>query len=168
MQSWRLSKYAPSRRDATGRFLDEDWTSVHDIGREVQGCKLGVEEYLRVEDAYVRTVISFHAEAGAPLLFARGVERTGPDSGVPGEGLLAPPPEDQPIRPEELPLMLRSCLREILWCRLEAEESTCLIHFGYEYYVYLVGADLAAGTRAVAQAGGLFLEPFRSPYLPAT
>lgn len=164
MQGWRVSKYDPSRRDAVGRYVHEEWTSVYDIGKSIAGQVLTVEEYLRVENAYIETAMVFHADAGAPFLLARDVEIAGSNPNIPGDVVSVPPAEGQPIGRADLVAVIRSCLREIFWCRLEAEEKLCMIHFGYDYYMYLTGMSLTAHTFDVARAGGLFLEPFQSPY----
>ncbi|EYF02641.1 hypothetical protein [Chondromyces apiculatus] len=128
------------------------------------GKVLTVEAYLRTEEAYVETVMAFHEDAGAPILCACGVEAAGSDPGLPGDVAKAPPLEGQAVRRGELAALIRACLREIFWCRLEAEDGGCAIHFGYDFYVYLTGRDLTGRVRDVAHAGGLFLEPFQSPY----
>lgn len=51
----RITKYDPRLRTADDRFMADDWTSVSDIGR-FPG--LTVEEYLKTEDNYWRTLAS--------------------------------------------------------------------------------------------------------------
>lgn len=165
MQGWRLSKYDPSQRDAAGRYLKEEWTSVCDIGKLIGGQVLTVEEYLRVENAYIETAMAFHADTGTPLLIARDVEAAGSNLNVPGQVVLHPPEEGHPVERAELPVIIRSCLREIVWCRLEAKESLCMIHFGYDYYIYLTGISPTDHACEVARAVGLFMEPSQSPYM---
>lgn len=165
MQGWRVSKYNPSLRDVSGRYTREEWTSVHDLGKTIGGHTLTIEEYLRVEKAFVETATAFHIGAGAPLLLAHDVEIAGSNPNVPGDVVSVPPAEDQAIGRDDLAIVIRFCLREIIWCKLEAAEHSCMIHFGYDYYMYLTGVALTAHACEVAQAGGLFLEPFRSPYL---
>ncbi|WP_438015511.1 hypothetical protein WMF18_32215 [Sorangium sp. So ce315] len=160
-----MSKYDPSRRDVAGRYVNGEWTSVCDIGKFIGRQVLTVEEYLRVENAYIETSMAFHLDTGAPPLLAHDVEAAGSIPNLPGQVVLAPPAEDHLVGRSELPVIIRSCLREIVWCRLEAKDGSCVIHFGYEYYMYLVGICLKMSAVEVAQAVGLFMEPFRSPYL---
>lgn len=159
-----MSKYDPSRRDVAGCYVDEEWTSVGDIGKSIGRRVLTIEEYLRVENAYIETSMAFHVDTGAPHLFAHDVESAGSTPNLPGQVVLAPPAEDQLVERSELPIIIRSCLREIIWCRLEAKDGSCMIHFGYEYYMYLTGICLRTSAVEVAQAVGLFMERFRSPY----
>ena len=165
VQGWRVTKYDPRRRDAAGRYLETEWTSVSDIGRVIAGHLLDVAAYSSVEDAYVETAMAFHADAGAPVLFARDVEMSGKAPNIAGAVLSSPPSEESPVGRGELPVWIRSCLREIVWCRLESPSGNCMIHFGYDYYMYLTGPRLEESTRALATARGLYLEPFESPYL---
>ncbi len=64
MQSWRVTKYDPARRDKRGAFIGDDWTSISDIGRSFGGVLLTREEYLRSEGLYVEAVLTFLREAG--------------------------------------------------------------------------------------------------------
>ena len=168
MLEWRVCKYNPLPRDSEGRYQREEWTSVHDIGRSFGGVPFKVAEYLRVEDAYIDVAMAAHADAGGPLLRVRGLETVELKTDVPGDVVSAPLVEDQLISRGELPVVMRSCLRELMWCRLESEDATCMIHFGYDYYVYLVGMPMAARTREIAGAAGLFVQYFRSPYIQST
>jgi hypothetical protein len=167
MGSWRLSKYDPALRDEQGRFTGQDWTSVSDIGRVFGGRLVTAEAYLAVEDAHVEACLALHEEAGAPPLFARDVEGHPGATIRPGREVRTSLIEDECIARGELPAVIRSCLREVTWCRLEADDAAhCSFHFGYDYYVYWIGHSLGAATRARVQALGLFVEPFESPYRP--
>lgn len=138
---------------------------MHDIGRTFAAGTLTIDEYLAVEDAYVAVLAALHAEAGAPPLTCRGVEQNGPAP--------EPLPED-PTRPVTTALdegaivtagslgaIVRACLREMGWCRLES--SACSITFGYDYYAYWLGEAPSASTLALAKKRGLFLEPSDAP-----
>ncbi len=59
--------------------------------------------------------------------------------------------------------MARDVLRNVIWCKLVGESAE--VHFGYDYYLYLVSSVDASA--ALAQADPLLnIEPFLSPYLP--
>jgi len=162
--SWRISKYDPSRRDSRGRYMVAEWTSVHDIGKAFAGRELTVEEYQRVEDAYVATVEDFYLDAGRPPLRALGVESTGRLS----RSDLAPVPSalsnDAEIGPAELADLIRACLRELNWCRLESTDRDFAIHFGYDFYVYVTCMSESRRPLDAARDRNLFVEPHESPY----
>ena len=70
--------------------------------------------------------------------------------------------EGQPVDGQRLSTIVRACLREMLWCRLESE--SCTIAFGYDYYVYWAGIAPSAKTLdVVQQRGKLFLERVERP-----
>lgn len=165
MKSWRVTKYNPAHRDAQGKFSSAEWTSVHDVGKFFGGKELTVDEYLRMENAYIDTIVDFCTDAGCLSLTVRDAEQAGPIPNVLGEVLLVPPAPLSKVSCDDLPIVIRSCLREIFWCRLEAEDESFKIHFGYDYYVYILGVEPSSVTLATARARGMFVEPWQSPYL---
>lgn len=56
MYCWRITKYDPNKRDKDGLFLEESWTSFSDVGRITSGSRLTVNEYIQVEEAYIKAV----------------------------------------------------------------------------------------------------------------
>ena len=156
MSLLRLSKYDPQRRDEAGRYLANEWTSAHDIGSSFEAGPLTLESYLAVEAAYVAACEAFYADARAPRLFARGVEAGGPPPALVPLSDTLTVEEGQPIDGQILQTIVRACLREMLWCRLESD--SCTISFGYDYYVYWTGAVPSVATLDVVKRGKLFLE----------
>jgi len=59
---------------------------------------------------------------------------------------------------------MRMCLREAIWCKLEAE-GRFYIHFGWDYYMYIGSDKSSADAIQLATSDGLFVEDFISPYL---
>ncbi|MDQ8020638.1 MAG: hypothetical protein REI94_02290 [Moraxellaceae bacterium] len=154
MYQYRITKYDPDLRDASGHYPADAWTSRSDIGRSFGGVHLTEEDYLRVEQAYLDAASAFLAEAGIDTLTIRDLENHGRAAHAPREG--------SRIRAEDVPEVVRSLLREDFWCRLEA--ASAFIHVGYDYYMY-IGTPVEAGAAvAVAQSNGLFVETFASPY----
>ncbi len=164
LPSWRLTKYDPERRSVAGAFLGDDWISVSDIGRSYEGVELTESEYLRVEAAHLDVIVSSYQDAGHPPLLVRGPEWNGLGKLIAGQVLTSAPRENEPVSEARLPVLARTCLREICWCRIETADESYGIHFGYDFYVYLVGVELTPSTHGVARSGGLFLERFESPY----
>lgn len=169
MNSWRLSRYDPSRRDESGRFLGHEWTSVTDIGQEFEGGPLTQQCYIRAENAHVAVVLAFYGDLGAPKLIAHDGEQNNTEhvlAGLPDAELNVTVLEGVVISDaEKLEKVVRCCLREWLWCRLGDEAGTFGIQFGYDYYVYLTGQRMSVDVARLARSLGLFLEPLASPYL---
>lgn len=154
MHQYRITKYNPSRRDLSGAYPVDEWTSRSDIGRSFGGVRLTEEEYLRIEQAYLDAVTAFLSEAGIAELTVVGLENHGK---VP-----TAPKDESRIRADDVTEVVRSLLREDFWCKLEAQGA--FIHVGYDYYMYIGIPVESIGATAAAQANGLFVEAFKSPY----
>lgn len=169
MYSFRVTKYDPARRDERGAFRDPDWTSHADIGRVIDGETLLLDDYLAVESTYAAAARAFFQEAGCPPLIVIELETHDPSPRTVELGLtdvLEPVVRHgDRIGDNEIERLCRLNLRELVWCKLEAEPRSFYLHFGYDYYMYV-------GTEAPSEdvirrvvASGLFVEPMRSPYL---
>ncbi len=168
MYNWRVTKFNPAFRSTSGAYLLEDWTSFHDIGKSFQGTRLTLDQYLRVEDAYIAAILSFCVDANVGSLTAVDVEifDTEECDNAPDEW-----PQNGPsnlrdgmvLYLSDLPTAIRLALREFMWCKLEYD-SRFYVHFGYDYYMY-VGSDLPC-PRAIDETvrHGLFVETYPSPY----
>lgn len=154
MHEFRITKYDPDLRDADGRFLKEDWTSVSDIGRTFLGTVLSEESYKAVELRYTDAVLCFLEEADVDFLHALGVENHSGALGVPQEGSL--------VKRDDIPAVVGAMLREEFWCRLES--SKAFVHVGYDYYMYLGVLHDCQNSIKFAHQNGLFVENFVSPY----
>lgn len=145
---YRVTKYDPTRRDATGAYQAAEWTSFAEVGELISE-----DAYLRVEDAYVAAAVAFWTETGTPALFARGVEN--------GGDAIA---EGGPVSGDLLPELVRRVLREEMWCRVEGDGY--FLHFGHDYYAYVGVSRECPEARALAAASGLFVEEMISPHHP--
>jgi hypothetical protein len=150
---YRVTKYDPAHRAASGAYRREEWTSFGDIGRSFGGEVLTAEAYRRVEDAYVATALSFWREVGKPELTARGVEAAA-DGSAPVEG--------STVEEARLDELIRGLLREDLWCRLES--ATYFLHVGWDYYAYVGVPSPCPESCALAASSGLFVEAMVSPH----
>lgn len=52
MKRYSITKYHKNKCDS-----EEEWTSVSDIGKEYNGNVLNIDEYMKVEDSYVKAVL---------------------------------------------------------------------------------------------------------------
>jgi hypothetical protein len=124
----------------------------------IAGRALTLDEYLRIETAYVSAATNILAEGGVDTLTIRGLENNAgyrPDSFELSEGTR--------LSGGSICEALRGLLREEFWCRLE-DDHGYYIHVGWDYYLY-VGVPYAPSASIEAvRAEGLFVEPFESPY----
>lgn len=172
MHEWRVTKYDPRHRDASGAYRAEDWTSWSDIGRQFGGAELTLADYLATEDRYVAAALAFFRAAGVPTVTVEDCETVAdPPPREVALGLAdllreGPPLADgMRLREPDLARACRLVLRELAWCRFEAP-GRFFLHVGYDYYMYVGSRADLPDAREQARLLGLFVEPFPSPYLP--
>jgi hypothetical protein len=93
MFEYRITKYDPRNRDAEGRYLAEDWTMYSEVGQVIEGRVVTVEEFSRIEAAYIKAAMNLLAECGVDALAIRGLENSKahrPDSFELREGAVIP------------------------------------------------------------------------------
>lgn len=151
---YRVTKYDPQFRDATGAYTRDEWISASDVGSAFDGVLLTREEYLRVESAYVDAALSFLREAGVDSLTVNGLENSARHELPFGEGGV--------LSIDASADVMRRVLHDEFWCRLVA--PLAYVHFGWDYYMYVGVPKRVPKSEAVARELGLFAEPFRSPY----
>ena len=151
MHEFRITKYDPKKRDTDGSYLDqEEWTCFSEVGG-----KLTLDEYEKVESAYINTAIDFISKSGIVSLRITGLEENMNESGF---------SENDEVWLSSLPKILSSILRDLFWCRLESERG--FIHFGWDYYMYVGVSEISQSAFSSASDRGLFVEEFTSPYHP--
>lgn len=154
MLSFRVTKYDPALRDVTGRYLRDEWTAYADVGRVFSGEVLSRDHYLKVEGAYVDVALDMLRKASIAALRVNGLERRGTE--------LIALVEGQVLVFEEIGPVIRSMLRNELWCRLEGADS--YVHVGYDYHMYVAVPLLDKVLISEAARHGIFVEPYESPY----
>jgi hypothetical protein len=157
---YRVTKYNPALRLADGTFQEKQWTSFSDVGRVFNGEKLTEEEYLRVEEAYLYAIEALLREAKVEHLVVRGLENHGDDR---------PPTfiqEGACLNIDECVVFARIALRERIWGKLVAP-GRAYVHFGYDFYLYIGLPARCTAAIAEVERRGIYVEPFRSPYLRA-
>lgn len=156
---YRITKYSPKNRDERGRYIKDEWISFSDIGKEFFDGTLTLDEYERIEEAYITTIFSFMACANIEKLkltavwnghnykepdfqFKNGVEYSG----------------------EKLRRVIQLTLRDVIGCHLVSEPNM-FVHFGHDYYMYIGTNKLCSGALSIAEDSGLYPEEFKSPHL---
>jgi len=154
MIEYRVTKYDPALRDAHGAYIADEWILFKDIGRTFGGVVLTEGEYLRVEQAYIKSAIAFLREGGINSLTVEGIENH--------EGLELEFGEGSVLSLERVGDVIRQILREEFWCRLECQGG--FVHFGWDYYMYIGVPHRCPGAELLAEGLGLYPEEFSSPY----
>ncbi len=151
MKEFRITKYNPDKRDASGAYLDHDeWTSFTEVG-----TKLSEKEYHAVELNYIEAAIDLVSDQQIKELTVLGLEDHNRSSNL---------TEGSKIEGREIEEVLRSLLREEYWCRLESEEA--FIHIGWDYYMFVGVSEVRAETKESILDRGLYIEDSISPYHP--
>ncbi len=169
---WRVTKYNPKFRDEFGHFtLIEEWTCPSEIGKTINGKEFTLDEYLKVEAAYINSVMKFMEESNIDSLRILQLksnrseeDKTSPLYEKDFENLVLK--EDSVVGKNEIRLICKMILRNFLWCNLYSKDNF-FVHFGSEYYMY-IGSNVKC-TKAIkyAENNGLFVEQYTSPYFIA-
>jgi hypothetical protein len=154
MIEYRVTKYNPALRDASGAYIGTDWISVADIGREFDGVVLTDHEYHRVEQAYIDSALAFLHEGGLTSLRVEGLENS--------KGLSLDFEDGSIISVRDLGDLIRHILRNVFWCRFEGEDG--FVHFGWDYHMYIGVPHRCVAAEQFAEELGLYPEEFASPY----
>jgi len=174
MQQFSVTKYDPARRNEKGHFLDNDWTCASEIGHDIGGKKLELNTCLAVEAAYAEAVLMFFKCSGLPHLritsLGNSIDKSSAREMQEDEPELYDPlffsssfQENQAVGADEIALLTKMNLRNVIWCKLEVDEKF-LIHFGWHFYMYIGCTDPCESVILKVSARGLFVEPFSSPY----
>lgn len=167
---WRVTKYNPDFRDEDGYFtLREEWTCPSEIGKTIDGKKFTLEEYLRIEEAYVNTVITFFIESGLSTL--RVLQLSEID--ISKEDMSSELYEvefdelnlvdDKKVDLNEIRTICKMVLRNFAGCHLYSKNQF-FVHFGWDYYMYIGSSVKSSSSINFARDNGLFVEEMSSPY----
>jgi hypothetical protein len=170
--TWRITKYNPSFRDERGSYTKDEWSSFSDVGSSFDGKEFTIKEYLHTEDLYVNAILEFldclkisslkvsnlekHADLDISLFRECYSQSMYQLYSTIDEGIL--------LSGNDLENVCRLILREQLWCKLIFDYKM-FVHFGYDYYIYVGTSQKCESTIQKIINSGLFVEPFRSPYL---
>lgn len=161
MYSWRVTKYDPANRDANGSYLDdEEWTCFSEVG-----TKLGLEEYLEIEDKYLNAIMIFMTEMRLNGAYVTALEYwPDEDENQNVKAFLSKISNGKYITVQEVKELAKLTLRNVVWCELEFKNQF-FVHFGYDYYMFIGASKDCTEAIEVVTQSGLFVERFDSPYL---
>lgn len=114
--SYSITKYDPKKT------LYNEWTNFADVGRQVD-----IQTYKRYENAYIQSIIVICNFLNIKSLNIKELEC----QEIPNAWF-----EKQTILVQNISLLVKEALREVLWCKLTSKDLE--IHFGYDFYMYAV------------------------------
>lgn len=167
---WRITKYNPDFRDEDGTYtLEKEWTCPSEIGKTIYGKEFTLGEYLRVEAAYVNTVMTILSECELNTLrvlqlteiYVSPEDRTSVLYEREFDELDLQ--EDKIVNTNEIRTICTMVLRNFLSCQLYSKDKL-FVHFGWDYYMYIGSSVNCPSSIKFAKDNGLFVEETMSPY----
>lgn len=76
MHKYEITKYNPNIRDDKRRYFKEDWTAISDIGKSFEGKLLTINSYKKIEDSYIKAIITIMEYLQIPFLSVDHVIRS--------------------------------------------------------------------------------------------
>ncbi|WP_048796846.1 MULTISPECIES: hypothetical protein [Serratia] len=145
--SYRITKY--KKYDSFGNLCssDNEWTSFFDVGK-----KVSISEYEVVEKEYVDFVLNACGLFNIVGLCIKGVE-------INVE--LFKYKDNEVVLRGELEEVIRSILREDIWCKLVSDNFE--FHFGYDFYMYFI-FDAESDDVIHEIRTNLTVQTYKSPY----
>ncbi|MCQ4087547.1 hypothetical protein [Saccharibacillus sp. JS10] len=171
--SYRVTKYDPANRNKVGHYKQEEWTSVNDIGTKYGEDFFKIEEYLKVEKAYVNAIENFMKDGEIPYLKVASLNKW---TRMLKKGKLkryyskimkknfSKIREGDLFYLDEIKSIVPLILRQNLWCKLEFQNQF-FVHFGYDYYMYIGTYKEYSSDICTSDDVDIYIEPYISPYL---
>jgi len=168
MYSWRITKYNPKYRDNRGAYLKDEWICYSEIGKKFDHKTFTFKDYIAVENSYVQAILLFVDDLKIKFFLLNGFEDCGlcindPYQTVEMVNLYKQIKKKKWINKEDLDSCIRLILRGNIWGKLES--SSMHVHFGYDYYMYVISIKKNDAVLKSIEKLGLFVEEFRSPYI---
>lgn len=165
MYKYRLSKYNPSYRSASGAYTKDEWTSFSDIGKSFDGMPLTKEVYYQLETRYIQCISDMLQSLNIECLTLSMIEH---------RGKFAPPTDKCHLLNvdainaslkggiaqgmAQIEHIIRAGLREMLWCTMTSSSNTISIAFGYDYYLRISAKTNCDHLQKIAHIYNLYFE----------
>ncbi|PHZ84767.1 DUF7683 domain-containing protein [Paremcibacter congregatus] len=176
MQQYCITKYDKSKRDKNGTYPDDcdQWTESCDVGRHINGKKVQLRDYFRVEDRYIKAALALFDYADLPYLrltnahlhdyqmeILRKKNKHFHELSFSSIDFR----EDAIICRDEIPTVLKMIFRNLGEAKLEFQ-GKFFIHIGWDFYMY-IGAHVSNNSLIEKiEEDGLYVLEWDSPYTP--
>ncbi len=167
--SYRVTKYNPEYRNEQGHYLKDEWTCYSEVGEKFNNYFLSTDEYLKIENLYVQSIVLFMQcnQIDSLKVMGRLEKRWNPaeDKNSIKEiiDLFNKVKEGDLLNINQIKDLSRLALRNYIWCKLESDMM--YVHFYFDYYMYIGSQRECEKIIKQIQKSGLFVEDFESPYL---
>lgn len=172
MLNYRISKYNPSNSHEDYYFYNDEWSSFQDVGEKMDSIVLTLDEYKKVETAYIDTIIDLMDSNGISNLTINEIEKNNQNIELKIEDELSADEVENlfknlrnglTIEKDTVKKVCRLILRGYLWCKLEYKKNFYL-HFGYDYYMYVGIPNDGRDNMSEVRNRGLYINEMKSPY----
>lgn len=166
LKSYRITKYNPDKRNKDWHYLDfKEWTSISDFENE------NIAQYYKMEDKYIQIIIKIMEIYNITSLIIKNYEKRDKYNDITfkewiSQEIFENISNNKTILLNDIPTIVRSILRENIWCKLQWERNF-FIHFWWDFYMYIGFRDSKKIVEKLKNINttDLFIEEFRSPYL---
>lgn len=137
-----VTKYNPLFRNEQGHYLKHEWIGFGQIGETFEGELLTLDSYLHTESKYIEAAYYFFQFHNCDRIVIKDLEKRDTDDYFldDKEELVAffnKIEERTIILPDDLSLLIKLILRDIVWAELFCVYSDeVALRFGYDFYMY--------------------------------
>lgn len=165
MYNYKITKYKNKKE------IFNEWTSISDIGKSFNGKKFLYEEYIKIENNYIETILMFIKINDIKYMLIDGLEEYGynideyDEYDLQIKKIITKVQNKMKINIKDISLLARAILREKIWAKIYFEDKL-YIHFGYDYYMY-IGSKQKPSKQLIEKINifGLEVENMISPYI---
>lgn len=172
LYKYHINKYNPKGRELDRYYIFKEWGAISDIGTEFDGKVVTIEEYQRVEDAYIRSIELILDFLWVPKISAEYVRHIASfdemkNSQTEYPELYAPKIIEQFIlfnrrkvfRIDEIKYLCRLMLREEI-ASLLYYKNDVKIFIGYDYLMSILTSKPIDSLIPEIESMGLYVEEF--------
>ncbi|WP_193768782.1 DUF7683 domain-containing protein [Lysinibacillus tabacifolii] len=167
---WRITKYNPDFRNNEGHYTKKlEWTSPAHIGKTINGETFTLEKYLKVETAYINTIMKFLEVNHIKSLTMINMTYIDVDSNCALYNQLYDEKldnfqlkDDQEVSIDQIPLISKMVLRGFIYCHFITLDF--FVHFGDDYYMFIGTNNYQEEPLQFARENNLFVEEMVSPF----
>ena len=164
MIKYRISKYDPEFRNVDGVYMNDEWTSISDVGKVYNGQIFTMEKYAEIEKNYLRFLESM---LGSDKYMILKLECSNIDnlidiglfqsqSKLDNKKKIRLPKSITGMTISQVISFIRQCLQEKCWGKVKGDNK--VIYVGYEYYLHIDSKKEIPNIQEIAKTHCLFVE----------
>lgn len=151
-------------------YTYDDWTSISDIGKTFRTGILSADDYIKVEDSYVNTILTVMSETDCHYLTIEYVEAYEDEIikrmkehkqryNIPVLDFIPNLKNGKRVSQNKASVLFRLCLRELCYIKFSCKSKKLKIEFGYDYYLYIKCPIGKERLNQIVSENHLYLDP---------